>query len=83
MTMSTVNFIAVSHFDLRWAARFLIVGALFSLIGIVNRFVRRNQSKEERVKSNNSYGGLRIYWLGIAGIPLIIIGIILLIAGAV
>ena len=79
--MHLVAMIAVSHFDLRWGFKFLIVGALFTALGGIGWYLIRKKSPEERSRYRNSLGGERGYMFLFLGLALIVIGIGLLVVG--
>ena len=71
--------LATANFDNHWGLRCLIVGVLFSAIGLINRLtVQRHQSEEERESHNASLFGGRIFIIGLLGIPLVAVGLVLL-----
>jgi hypothetical protein len=73
------NMIAAANLDFLWGIRCLAVGASFTLIGVFNRYViQRTQTSEERRQHNLSYGGGRIFALGVLGVPLLLTGIVFL-----
>jgi putative copper export protein len=72
-------FLAVSHPDISWGERFLVVGAVMLLIGLANRFSLRNKSKEDRDRANQSIGTEKLFWALFVGPGLMIVGLIYLV----
>ena len=70
------------HSDFHWGVWCLSVGALFGVVALISRFADRNESKEERDRVNLSYGGIPIFALGLTAVPIMVVGILLIIAGA-
>lgn len=76
--MLAMNMIAASNSGFHTGVQWLLVGAAFSIVGVAYRYFQRNKSKEERFKIDSSLGWGRIFWIGIFGPPMMVVGVILI-----
>ena len=57
---------------------FIAFGVVCTAIGLWGRFMDRNESKDEKERINNSYGGGPVYYLGFVGPISMLLGVVLL-----